>query len=418
MSRWRFLALERPRRKARFRWRDRLFCSLGLALGIFFLVLSWGFVSPLEELVKTKILGTMPDRIRVSAKAMKLGPVAMGSTLSQDKLEAVQQLQGVNAVFRQAHFGEPCQLTASYAGESLITDLVLEIVDTEQVAHEVADGFSFTDPGPGQDIPAMVPRAILDLVNSGISVNTDLPQLSVDALIGKHFTLHLGTSSFKRGASRPVRCVVVGISDQIGAGGPAIPYEAALRLSQEKPLLHTLTVQLNSPELSGRVVPLLGKMGLQAPRLEMAEKVSTLASILRFLGVLLPLAILLVTGLGLAAVLELQVTRERQLIALYRSLGATSTQVGQLYLVRSLSVAATGFLLGCLAGLVAGQGAAVFLEGYLPPDLLQGFHLFAPPLATFGWGLLFSVGLTVLAGWLPARQASRVAPAQVFREPG
>lgn len=418
MSRWRFLALERPRRKARFRWRDRLFCSLGLALGIFFLVLSWGFVSPLEELVRTKILGTMPDRLRVTAKAVTLGPVAMGATLSQQKLAEVEQVQGVKAVYRQAHFGEPCQLTAAYAGESLITDLVLEIVDPEQVAHEVADGYSFSDPGPEGDIPAVVPRAILDLVNSGISVNTNLPQLSVDALIGKHFTLHLGTSSFRKGPSRPVRCVVVGISDQIGAGGPAIPFAAAQRLSQEEPLLHTLTVQLESPELSATVVPRLDQLGLHAPRLEMAEKVSTLASLLRFFGVLLPLAILLVTGLGLAAVLELQVTRERQLIALYRSLGATSTQVGQLYLIRCLSVAVTGFVLGCLGGLVGGQATAVFLEGYLPPDLLQGFHLFSPPLATFGWGLFFSLGLTVLAGWLPARQASKVAPAQVFREPG
>lgn len=417
MSQWRFLQLERPRRKARFRWRDRIFCSLGLALGIFFLLLSWGFVSPLEDLVRTKILGTMPDRIRVTAKAASFGPVAVGGHLSEEKLAKVNGLQGVEAVYRQAHFPEPVQMTASYQGESLLTDLVVEMVDAEQVAHEVAQGYDFLDPGPDGDVPAVVPRAILDLVNSGISVNTNLPQLSVSALIGKHFTLHVGTSSYRRGPSVPVRCVVVGISDQIGAGGPAIPYTVAQRLSKEPPLLHTLTVKLTSPELSARVVPQLGELGLQAPRLEMAEKVSTMADLLRFMGILLPAAILAVTALGLAAVLELQVARERHLIALYRSLGATSKQVGLLYLTRSLSVALTGFVVGCFFGLLGGHAAAVYIEGFLPPDLLQGFRLFAPPPAAFGWSLVFCLALTLIAGWLPARKASKVAPAQVFREP-
>ena len=418
MSRWRYLALEAPRRGARFRMRDRVLCSLGLALGVLFLILSWGLIAPAQELVRSKILGSLPDRIRAAPSKMSLGPLAVGGEISPQTVEAAAKIPGVKAVYRQAHFPEPSQLQARYAGEGLLTDLVLEMCDEGQVADEIESGYSFTDPGPGKEIPAVVPSAILDLVNSGISVNTKLPQLSKDALIGKHFTLYLGTSSYRPGNYRTERCVIVGVSDQIGAGGPAIPYEAGLRLSKEAPKLHTLTLRLEDPKLSGQVVNAMQALGLRAPRLEIAERVDGIATLLRVLGLLLPGAILMVTALGLTSTLELQVTRERQQIALYRALGATSGQTASLYLVRALSVALTGWLAGVVGGLVAGRALAIFLESKLSPELLSGVSLFQPPAISMAISLLFCLGVCLMAGWIPARQAAKVEPAQAFREPG
>ena len=418
MNRWRYLSLERPRLGARFRWKDRILSSLGLALGVLFLIVSWGLIAPAQELVRSKILGSLPDRIRAAPSKMSLGPLAVGGDVSESTVEQAGEIPGVKAVYRQAHFPEPSQLRARYAGEGLLTDLVLEMCDEGQVAGEIASGYEFKDPGPGKDVPAVVPAAILDLVNSGISVNTKLPQLSSDALIGKHFTLYLGTSSYRPGPYREVRCVIVGVSDQIGAGGPAIPYETGLRLTQEKPKLHTLTLQLDDPKVSGQVVGAMQTLGLRAPRLEIAERVDGIASLLKVLGLLLPGAILLVTALGLTSTLELQVTRERQLIALYRALGATPGQTAGLYLVRALSVALTGFAAGVIGGLVTGRMLALFLESKLSADLLGGVSLFQPPLSSVAIALVFCLGVCLLAGWIPARQAARVEPAQAFREPG
>lgn len=398
--------------------RDRVLCSLGLALGVLFLIVSWGLIAPAQELVRSKILGSLPDRIRAAPSKMSLGPLAVGGEISADTAQRAAGIPGVKAVYRQAHFPEPSQLHARYAGEGLLTDLVLEMCDEGQVADEIESGYRFTDPGPGKEIPAVVPSAILDLVNSGISVNTKLPQLSRDALIGKHFTLYLGTSSYRPGAYRTERCVIVGVSDQIGAGGPAIPYDAGLRLSKESPKLHTLTLQLEDPKLSGRVVNAMQSLGLRAPRLEIAERVDGIASLLKILGLLLPGAILVVTALGLTSTLELQVTRERQLIALYRALGATPGQTAGLYLVRALSVALTGFVGGTVGAFVAGRSLALFLESRLSPDLLAGVSLFQPPLVSLALAFVFCLGVCLLAGWIPARQAAKVEPAQAFREPG
>ena len=415
---WRFLGLERPRQGSRFRWRDRIFNSLGLALGVFFLILSWGFLSPLEALVKQKVLGSLPDRIRATASKVSLGPIAMGSQIEAETPGQIENLEDVVAVYRQAHFPEPCQLSARYAGEGLVTDLVLELADPGLVSEDVAPDYEFKDPGEGKDVPAIVPRAILDLVNSGISVNTELPNLTESALIGKHFTLHIGTSSFRPGQSVSVRCVVVGVSDQIGAGGPAIPLEVGQRLTDAKPLLHALTLKLRRPEDSAKVAASLHRYGLRASRLELATKVSAIAFLLKILGLALPLAVLAVTTLGLASLLELQVVRERSLIALYRSLGASRRNVEFLYLSRALSVAAVGFVLGTVGATLSGWTLARYLESVLPEGLIEGIHLFAPSPLAFALSFVFCFGLAIVAGWIPARKAASIDPAEVFREPG
>lgn len=417
MSKWRFLSLERPRRGSRFRLKDRILCSLGLALGIFFLILSWGVIVPVEALIKQKVLGSLPDRLQTTRSSVSMGPVALSGSLDEELVAQVASIPGVEEVYRQAHFPDPCQLRARYSGESLVTDLVLEMADEGQVADELAEDYHFKDPGPGKAVPAVMPRSILDLINSGISVNTNLPQLSESALIGRGFDLYLGTSSFRPGPSTKVRCILVGVSDQIGAGGPAIPYEAGQRLSKESPQVHVLTLKLVDPEVTTRVVKDLQKLGLTAPRQAMAQRVSSIAALLKVFASLLPLAVLSVTAIALGAVLELQVSKERQLIALYRAVGASQSQITYLYLVRALSVAVLSLLLGVLGALLGGHALALYLESKISPDILQGFHLFSPPLISFALATLFSLGLTVLAAWYPARKAARLDPAELFREP-
>ena len=415
MSRWRHLALDRGGR--RFRLRDRIVCSAGLALGVFFLILSWGFIVPVESLIKERILGDLPDRLRVSKRSVSMGPLALGGSIEDQTIKELSELPLVEEVYRQAHFPDPCMLRAKYAGEGLVTDLVLEMADPSQVASEVAPGYQFQDPGDGKPIPAMVPRAILDLVNSGISVNTNLPHISESAIIGKNFDLYLGTSSFRRGQAVRVQCVIVGVSDQIGAGGPAIPYDAGLRLAKGKPLVHALTLKLSDPSQAQQLVNRLSGMGLAAPRQEMAGRVTSVAALLKFFASLLPLAVLSVTAVALTAILELQVSKERQIIALYRALGATKSQITTIYLMRAFTVAIISLVLGTAAAYLCGFGVSQYLAGRIPEEILRGATLFAPPVSSIGLAALFCFLLTTVAGWYPARKAALCDPAKVFREP-
>lgn len=417
MVRWRYLALERPRLRARFRWRDRVLSSLGLALGIMFLIVSWGILGPVQEIARRKVLGSLPDRFRATGTSSSLGPLALGGNIDDAMYARAKSLDGIARVYRQAYFPEPCQARASYAGKSIVTDLVLEMCEEGQVAGDVASGFTFKDPGEANDMPIILPEYFLHLVNSGITVNTSLPQLSRQALIGRHLTLYLGTSSFKPGKPRLVRCVIVGVSDQIGAGGPVIPYEAGLRLSQGKEEINALTFEVGNPELLGKAVKAVTGIGLSTPRLAIAKQIDLMIEVLKLVALILPLAILLVTALGLAATLELQISKERQQIALYRVLGATPGEAASLYLLRSLSVALIGLVFGSVSGVLFGNGLALLIESKLPTDLIGQTSLFSPPAFAFICSAAFSFLTCLLAGWIPARSAAAIHPAQVFRQP-
>ncbi|MFF5436719.1 ABC transporter permease [Streptomyces achromogenes] len=109
------------------------------------------------------------------------------------------------------------------------------------------------------------------------------------------------------------------------------------------------------------------------------------------------------------------VARRTREIALLRAIGASRRQVSRAVLLESLLVgllaSAAGFLLGLvIAALLPGvlsTGGSTLPEG----PLVIGPR---PVLAALAVG----VGVTVLAAWLPARRAARVAPVEAMRTAG
>ncbi|MFE4395508.1 MULTISPECIES: ABC transporter permease [Streptomycetaceae] len=106
------------------------------------------------------------------------------------------------------------------------------------------------------------------------------------------------------------------------------------------------------------------------------------------------------------------VTRRTREIALLRAIGASRRQVVRSVLVEAVLVG----LAASAAGFVLGLGIAAVLPGLLSTggDLLPDGPLVIGPrpvLAALGVG----VGVTVLAAWLPARKAARVAPVEALR---
>ncbi|MFI6151547.1 ABC transporter permease [Kitasatospora sp. NPDC051170] len=103
------------------------------------------------------------------------------------------------------------------------------------------------------------------------------------------------------------------------------------------------------------------------------------------------------------------VARRTREIALLRAIGATRRQVVRSLLTEALLVG----LAASAAGFVAGLGIAKALPGLLSSDLPTGALVIGPrPVAA---ALLVGVGVTVLAAWLPARRAARIAPIEALR---
>jgi putative ABC transport system permease protein len=114
---------------------------------------------------------------------------------------------------------------------------------------------------------------------------------------------------------------------------------------------------------------------------------------------------LLLAGLGLYGVTSYAVSRRRTEIGIRMALGAAPAGVVQLVLSRVSMLVGLGVLIGAGISSWASQFVATLLYGLEPRD---------PATLVGSAAVLAAVG--AIAGWLPARRASRIDPAVVLRD--
>jgi putative ABC transport system permease protein len=114
---------------------------------------------------------------------------------------------------------------------------------------------------------------------------------------------------------------------------------------------------------------------------------------------------LLLAALGLYGVTSYAVSRRRTEIGIRMALGAAPRGVIVLILRCASILVSVGILAGTAVSLWASQFVSPLLFGLQPRDP-----------ATLAAAILLLGTIGVLAGWLPARRASRIDPARVLRE--
>ena len=114
---------------------------------------------------------------------------------------------------------------------------------------------------------------------------------------------------------------------------------------------------------------------------------------------------LLLAGLGLYGVTSYAVNRRRSEIGIRMALGAAPGGVVRLVLRRVASLVAVGVTAGVLASMWAARFVETLLFGLAPRDPM-----------TIAMAALILTAVGALAGWIPARRASRIDPAQVLRD--
>ena len=114
---------------------------------------------------------------------------------------------------------------------------------------------------------------------------------------------------------------------------------------------------------------------------------------------------LLLAAIGLYGVTSYAVSRRRTEIGIRMALGADATGVVRLVLRRVALLVATGILIGAGISLWAAKFVGTLLYGLEPRD----------PVTLIGASAVLA-GIGALAGWLPARRAARIDPAEVLRQ--
>ena len=109
------------------------------------------------------------------------------------------------------------------------------------------------------------------------------------------------------------------------------------------------------------------------------------------------------------------VTERRRDIGLLRALGATRRTVMSIILAEGLLQGLVGSLIGLMLGYLMAVGVLKFAQGPISQfiNLTLGMPVVSPSLVLIS--LLLGVGMTVLAGLLPAWNASRITPLEALR---
>jgi ABC-type antimicrobial peptide transport system permease subunit len=113
---------------------------------------------------------------------------------------------------------------------------------------------------------------------------------------------------------------------------------------------------------------------------------------------------LILASLGIYGVISYSVTRQTQEIGIRMALGATMARVQLDVIARTLRLALLGIVVGVLGSLAVAKAIASLLFGTEPTDP-----------ATFAGMILLLGAVALVAGYIPARRASRINPTIALR---
>ena len=113
---------------------------------------------------------------------------------------------------------------------------------------------------------------------------------------------------------------------------------------------------------------------------------------------------LLLASLGIYGVISYSVTRQTQEIGIRMALGATRERVQSGVIMKTLQMAMIGIAVGTVASFVVARAISSLLFGTQPTDPM-----------TFAGMILLLTFVAFLAGYIPARRASRIDPMVALR---
>jgi putative ABC transport system permease protein len=129
---------------------------------------------------------------------------------------------------------------------------------------------------------------------------------------------------------------------------------------------------------------------------------------------------LLVGGIGIMNIMLATVTERTREIGIRRAIGARRRHIMQQFLTETVVLTASGGLLGVLFGLLCGPFFRGFRSGVtmMSPDLLPPIvHTLEPRIAPWSvvLSLIISLGVGIVFGVYPARQAAYMDPIEALR---
>jgi ABC-type antimicrobial peptide transport system permease subunit len=401
----------------------------GVALGVALLVFLLAFVAGTRKALLDRVVSSLPiTHLTVVPRAFSLSVLKIESpfsSLDDGAVERIAAIQGVERVMPMAGLRLPAQLRARFFGQGFVTDTGVFGIEPELVADQLGEGAGFVAlEGAGGPVPAVISADLIDMYNTGFAKSNDLPQLTPEILRDQAAMLSIGSSSFNPRPAEATRAVpirLVGVSDRVPLVGVSLPLPVVTAWNrelagEESPQYVQLTVVAARAEEVDRITGQIESMGYTVTTgREIAQRVRTLTGVLEAAFGLIGLVVLAVAGIGIANALLLSVMERRHEIGIFRSVGASQSDIRLLFLCEAALIGLIGSALGVGIAVLAARAADWALDRVLPD-----FPLLPPSLFALSWPILLgglSLGffVSILAAVSPAHRAARLDPARILK---
>ncbi|WP_167193898.1 ABC transporter permease [Brevibacterium pigmentatum] len=144
---------------------------------------------------------------------------------------------------------------------------------------------------------------------------------------------------------------------------------------------------------------------------EQIESLSNTSDMLSTVGIAFGLLAAGVAALVISNTFNVLVASRTRVLALFRAIGASRSQVRGAAVVESLSLGVVGSVLGVGLGLLIGWGLSTVVRAFWMPEFAQ----MSPSVSAFVVGPVVGILVTLGAGLIPAIRASRVSPIEALR---
>ena len=286
-------------------------------------------------------------------------------------------------------------------------------------------------------VPVVMSPTMIELYNGQFAKSHGLPVADTDFVkwvtqrgglsamrfsIGLGLTTIAGSNTTIKHKPRRIEAVLVGISPRAMPIGMTMPIQYIERWNREFLGEDAATTYSSIiVKLKDRNRIAVFAQWLQDAldlRLEdsLGQKFATAIFVIRLVLILISLIIITISAINIAHNFFMQVTERRRELGLLRAIGATRADVLLVVLGEAALIGLIGGLLGVVFGVGIGWAVDWGSAHYLPrfpfkPD--SWFH--------FKWwivagGLLCATAFAVIGGYLPARRASRMEPAQALTQ--
>jgi putative ABC transport system permease protein len=203
-----------------------------------------------------------------------------------------------------------------------------------------------------------------------------------------------------------------------------LPLEHALTLRERKavsPLLPSkrgsylsAEVRLTDPRQSEEVAKRLRNSGFATlSAMELLKQINLLFLVLEGFMACIGAIGLVVSLFGIANTMAMAVLERTREIGIMKALGARNADIGRLFLAEAAAIGFLGGTLGLAIGMLIGK--LLNLIAHAVSELPSSVSLFHVSLWLAGGSVVFSVFVSVVAGWLPARRAARMEPVAAVR---